>query len=304
LDPRELKLDQLRTFATVVAHGSFSAAAARLNLSQPAVSLQVRELERKLGLRLLDRVGKRAMPTAAGHDLLDHARQIEAAVTATVDAMTRHQEGTTGCVRIGTGATACIYLLPPVLRDLKQRFPGLEFAIRTRNILRDLAENTLDVGLVTLPVTGRMFDITPVLDDPFVAVTAADDDLPDPVRPAALAARPLVLHEARGNTRRLVDDWFARAGVTPTPVTDLDSAEAIKALVAAGLGCAVLPSTAVRMPEPHLAIATRRLSPPLKRRLALVLRRDKVLTAGLRETVQAIRGLGRPARRGKRGTGG
>ena len=76
----ELKLNQLQTFAEVIAHGSFSAAAERLHISQPAVSLQVRELEKRLGVRLIERVGKRATPTAAGEQLVIHAKRIGEAV--------------------------------------------------------------------------------------------------------------------------------------------------------------------------------------------------------------------------------
>ena len=78
---RRFSLDQLQTFAHVIEAGSFSAAAERLELSQPAVSLQVRQLEKRLGLRLIERVGRRAAPTAAGEELLAHVRQIDAAVT-------------------------------------------------------------------------------------------------------------------------------------------------------------------------------------------------------------------------------
>lgn len=292
----DLKLDQLRTFVDVIALGSFSAAAERRRLSQPAVSLQVRLLEQRLGVRLIERVGKRATPTAAGGALIEHAQRIEAAVSTALDAVAGHAGGTLGRVRIGTGATACIYLLPPVLRDLRRRLPTLEIAVRTgdtADMLRALNENALDIGLVTLPAPGRAFEVTPVLDDPFVAIAAADDDrLPPVVTPAALSTLPLVLYEAGGNTRRIVDRWFADAGIAPTPVMDLGSVEAIKELVAAGLGLAVLPGMAVHEVGERRALVSRPLSPPLRRALALVVRRDKVLTRGLRETMAALKGLG------------
>ncbi len=290
-----LKLEQLRTFTEVVALGSFSAAAERLQLSQPAVSLQVRQLEKSLGVRLIERVGKRSTPTAAGLELLHHAKQIDEAVSSTLDSMASHASGALGRVRIGTGATACIYLLPPVLRDLKQQFPDLEITVATGNtadVLKAVEENRLDIGLVTLPATGRMFDITPLLDDAYLAVAPADDDrLPDVATPAALAKLPLLLYEAGGNTRRVVDEWFARAGIVPAPVMDLGSVEAIKELVGAGLGYAVLPGTAVRSIDVRQPIVSHPLSPQLNRKLALVLRRDKILTKGLREALKGLRGL-------------
>ena len=290
------KLDQLQTFAHVVDLGSFSAAAARLGLTQPAVSLQVRQLERRLGVRLIERVGRRATATAAGEELLEHAKRIDETVSAALDGMASHASGALGRVRIGTGATACIYLLPPLLRDLRRRFPTLEITVRTGNtadFLRDLDENTLDVGFVTLPASGRMLEVTPVMEDEFVAIAAADDaPLPETLTPERLAERPLVLYEAGGNTRRVVDDWFAQDGIAPTPVMDLGSVEAIKQLVGAGLGCAVLPGTAVRdAGGPGSPIVSRSLTPKLSRTLALIVRRDKILTRGLREVMGALQGL-------------
>jgi len=293
---KSLKIDQLQTFLEVIDRGTFSAAAERLQLSQPAVSLQIRELERRLGVRLLERVGKRATPTAAGVELAAHARHIGDAVATALDGMAAHSQGTLGRVRIGTGATACIYVLPPILRDLKRRFPTLDITVRTGNtadILKDLEENRLDVGLVTLPAPGRMFHVTPVLEDTFVAIAAADDDrLPKTVTPAALTGLPVVLYEAGGNTRRIVDEWFARAGVRFAPVMDLGSVEAIKELVGAGLGCAILPGMAVRGTGERVPIVAHALAPKLHRKLALVIRRDKTLNKGLRETIKALESLG------------
>ena len=119
-----INLDQLHGFATAIELGSFSAAAQRLDLTQPAVSLQVRQLEKRLGTPLVERAGRVLRPTAAGAELLAHVGRIDAAVSDALDAVARHADGTAGCVRLGTGATACIFLLPPVLRSLRQRFAG------------------------------------------------------------------------------------------------------------------------------------------------------------------------------------
>src|SRR5438105_292817 len=151
---RALRLDQLQTFADIAQLGSFSAAAQRLNLTQPAISLQIKQLERRLGIRIIERIGRRAHLTAAGHDLLAHVHRIRAAVDGAVSAMAEYREKGTGRVRLGTGATACIYLLPPVLRELRRRLPGLQIVVSTGNtpdILKALEANAIDVALVTLP---------------------------------------------------------------------------------------------------------------------------------------------------------
>lgn len=283
---RGLNLDQVHAFADVIELGSFSAAAARQNLSQPAISQQIRQLEDRLGVRLIERVGKRAMPTPAGQALLDRVGEIDASVQNALDAVAGFANGTVGQVRIGTGATACIYFLPKVLEQLQRRFPGLEIIVRTGNtsdVLKSIEENSLDIGLVTLPASGRSLDIVPVLTDPFVAIFADGMDVPDLIRPADLADIPLVLYERGGQTRTIVDDWLRAAGVVGHSIMELGSVEAIKELVGAGLGATILPAMGARLGRTQFPIKTRKLAPDLARSLALVVRRDKVMGSGLRE---------------------
>jgi DNA-binding transcriptional LysR family regulator len=289
---RGLNLDQLNTFAAVVELGSFSAAAARLNLTQPAVSFQIRQLERRLGVRLIERVGRRAQPTAAGLDLLPHLRRIDAATIEAIEAMAGHAEGVAGRVRIGTGATACIHLLPPLLSALRRRLPRLEIVVRTGNspdILRALEDNALDVALVTLPAPGRMFSAEKLLDDEIVSVFPREMAAPQPVTAAALAELPVLLYEPGGNARRVIDAWFARAGVALKPVMELGSIEAIKQLVVAGLGCGLLPRLALGADLCGGSVQS--LAPPLHREIGMVLRRDKVPDRGLRELMRSLTAL-------------
>jgi len=297
---RAINPDQLRAFADVIELGSFSAAAERLNLTQPAVSQQVKQLERRFALKLIERVGRKVTPTPAGIELMAHARRLDAVMVGALDAMARHATGALGRVRIGTGATACIHLLPPVLRDLRGRLPSLEIAVSTGNtahILKLLEDNALDVGLVTLPARGRALSITPVLDDEFVAIASPDaPPLPRRVTPAVLAARPLVLYESGAQTRRIVDQWFGRRSSSFKPVMELGSVEAIKELVGAGLGYyGVLPRMAVSNERKRNGLIVRSLAPRLWRKLALVLRRDKRLDRGLREVVNALTGWTTPS---------
>lgn len=291
-----LNLDHLHTFGEVIDAGSFSAAADRLDLSQPAVSLQVRQLEQRLGVRLIERVGKRLKPTSAGVTLLDHARRIDAVVDEAMQALTTHAQGVTGEVAIGTGATACIHLLPPVLRAMRRRYPSLDIRVHTGNtdtVLAAVTENRLDVGLVTMPASGRSLHVTPVLDDAFVAIAstlgpAFDGD----VTPQMLAAQPIVAFEAGSSTRALIDEWFLQAGIRVRPVMALGSIEAIKEMVAAGLGVSVVPRMAVGATHHRRGLHIGHLAPPLSRTLALVMRRDKPLAPGLRKVVDALTALG------------
>src|SRR5262245_16362485 len=116
---RSLNLDQLRTLTEVIELGSFSAAARRLNLTQPAVSQQIRELERRFGVRLIERMGKQAHATAPGRELVDAAQRIFRDCDLAEAAMRRFRDRWIGRVHIGTTNTAMTYLLPPILRRLR-----------------------------------------------------------------------------------------------------------------------------------------------------------------------------------------
>ena len=155
---RSLNLDQLRALIEVVELGNFSAAARRLNLSQPAVSLQIRELENRYGLKLIERLGKSAHATAPGLALVEHARLIADECNAADLAMRRFRDGWLGRVRIGTTLTAMMYELPPILKRLHVEHPGIELLVSnmpTRDSVEAIINNTLDFALVTLPVKSR-----------------------------------------------------------------------------------------------------------------------------------------------------
>ncbi|MDH2432751.1 LysR family transcriptional regulator [Pokkaliibacter sp. MBI-7] len=281
-------LDQLRCFAEVVRCGSFSAAADVLGVTQPAISLQIRQLEKRLGVALIERVGRRTMATAAGEELLRHQQRIDAAVGDALAAMAQYRQGELGQVRLGTGATACIYLLPGVLEQLRQQWPSLQVTVNignTRDMLRAVEENRLDMALVTLPASGRMLDVTPWLQDELVLVACRDVALPEQASAEQLRQHSLLLYEPGGNTRRIVDAWLTEQAQEVEVSMTLGSVEAIKELVKAGLGWAIVPRMAV---EAQAELHYCSLSPPLFRTLALVMRQDKSLSRGLQLMRQAL----------------
>lgn len=287
-------LRQLRAYLAIVEAGSVSLAARSLGLTQPALSQQLRELERLLGLRLLDRAGGRSLPTAAGQALLGPARQAIEAAEAVSAAAARHRGGLAGRVRLGTGASACIHLLPPVLAAVKRAHPGLEIVVATGNsaeMVRRVEEGAMDLALVTLPAGGsRALQVTRLRADPQLALLPeAMAPAAAALRPAELARLPLILYESGGTSRRLVDAWFARAGLAPRPLMELGSVEAIKGLVAGGLGASVVPSLAVPVAPPGTVL--RPLRPALPRELGLVLRREKIREHGLRVLLEGLQAL-------------
>jgi len=283
---------QLRAFLAVHRTGSLPGAARALGISQPAVSQLLDALEAMLGVRLFERGVRRALPTAAAEQLRPMAQEALAALADIPVAMAGFREGGAGRITIGTGATACIHLLPPILARLKRARPALEIVVETGNtddMLAGVEDGRLDIGIVTMPgQRHRRLVLSPLCDDELVALyPAALAPGRDRVRPADLAQVPLLLFEARGTTRGLIDAWFAKAGIRPAPLMQLGNIEAIKVLVGAGLGATVLPQLALGHAVPPATVA-RKLRPALRRRLATALRPGRMLDAGMRALIAEL----------------
>ncbi len=286
-----LNLEQLAAFVSVVELGSFTAAADRAGITQPAVSLQIKLLEQRLGVRLIERAGRRAQPSPAGAELLPHARRIIGECAATLEAMAPYKEGAAGRVRIGSGGTASIHLLPRAIAAAKKRMSGPEITVKIGNtdeILRDIEANALDIAVVTLPASGRSLEVEPFYEDELLAVAPRGSDMPEGGPDAAFLQQKVMMLYDGGNTRETTDGWFAAAGLKAEPVMEFGSVEAIKELVAAGLGWSILPGLALRRDRAGY-LATSPVKPRLVRQLGIVMRRDKHLTRGLREVVKCLR---------------
>jgi DNA-binding transcriptional LysR family regulator len=287
-------LRQLRSFLAAVETGSVTLAARSLGLTQPAISQQLRQLEQTLGARLLDRAGGKLLPTAAGQALLEPARRAQAAAEDAASVVAAFRSGETGRVRLGTGATACIHLLPPVLAAARTRMPGLDIIVvigNSEDAVQKVEAGDLDIALVTLPVSiTRALDMTRLVSDPLVALLpVAMAPATSTVTPAQLGRLPLILYETGGTTRTIVDTWFRRAAIKARPGMELGSVEAIKVLVASGLGASVLPGMAVQ--EPLRDTVTKPLRPALSRDLAIVLHKEKVRDRGLRIFIDELEKL-------------
>jgi DNA-binding transcriptional LysR family regulator len=286
--------DHLQTFIHVADLGSFTAAADKAGVTQPAVSLQIKLLEQRLGVRLIERIGRRAQPTSAGLEFLTYARRILQELALAQEAMAPHKNGESGRVRIGSGATASIHLLPLAISIAKKKMPGLEIIVRignTDDILRDLEANALDLAVVTLPAPGRSFEVEELYDDELMAVAPPGSAIPPGGPNAAfMTAQTLLLYEG-GNTRRTIDEWMAKDSLVASPAMEFGSVEAIKELVAAGLGWSILPGLALKRDHPGF-LEQAPVNPPLVRKLGMVLRRDKHLNRGLREMMKSLRQVG------------
>jgi len=298
LSPMDLRLVHLETLRAVARHGSFSRAARELHLTQPAVSMQVRQLERALGLPLLERVGKRAFPTRAGEVLLAHAGRALRELETGVEVVQQLRGIVAGRVRLGTSASFSIYLLPPALRRFRSRYPKTELTVVTGNapeIARAVVQNELDVGIVSLPVRERELAVSAFHRHELVAIAPPDRRWPRGRRVKAdeLAREPLILFEQGATLRRVIDEWFQRAGVAPASPMELNNTEAIKKLVESGLGLSVTSRFSVEDEVRARRLTAARLDPPLYRDIGVILRKDKPKTPVLEAFLATLDGLRR-----------
>lgn len=282
---------QLRAFLAVRRAGSLSGAARLLGISQPAVSQAIDALETGFGIALFERGARRCLPTAAAERLAPLAQGAVASLADMAEAMAGFRDGGAGRLTIGTGATVCIHLLPGVLARLRAALPALEIVVATGNtadILPGVEDGSYDIGIVTLPRRHKTLALAKLREDELVALLPAGMAAgAAPLRAAELAALPLILFEERGLTRTAIDAWFARAGVTPAPRMQLGNVEAIKVLVAAGLGATVLPRLALGDAPPGTVM--RALRPAARRTIGTALRPTRVLDRPLRMLIAELR---------------
>lgn len=227
-------LEGLQHFLLIAEHGTFTRAARRAHLSQPALTASIQRLEGDLGARLFVRGRGGAELTAAGEALVPRARAALAAVEDARRAVAEIEGLRSGEVRLGAGATACTYLLPPALAAFRAAHPGVRFLLReatTGEVMEALEAGELDLGVVTPPgdVAGE-----PWYDDELILVSA-------PSAEASAASAPFVTFGRGSTTRELVDRYFPSASI----VMELGSIAAVKGNVRAGMGVALVSRSAV-----------------------------------------------------------
>lgn len=225
-------LDELRQLVLVAEHGTFTEAARHAHLSQPALTAAIRRLEERVGTRLFSRGRHGATLTAAGEAFLPRARAAIAAFEDGVRAAREIEGLEAGEVRLGAGATACTYLLPPVIAAFRKAHPGITFVLRestTDEALDWLARGELDLALVTAKSGDRW------LTDELVVIAAPGLDV------AIAPGAPFVTFRRGATSRELLDRHFPEVRV----VMELGSIAAVKANVRAGIGLALVSRHAV-----------------------------------------------------------
>jgi DNA-binding transcriptional LysR family regulator len=240
-----LNLHHLRLFTAVVDHGGFTRAAAALNLSQPAISKSLKELEAQVHLPLLERSARSIQLTEAGQALYERARELFG-VEQLAERELRELRGLRrGVLRIGASTTIATYMLPPVLGAFHGAHPDVRIqtsSANTRTVLRMLLESRVDLALVEGPVSHARVEVHPWRDDELVVIAPPGHALlrRSRVTVTDLAAEQFLVREPGSGTRDVSEQALAAHGVRVTRAMRVGGTEAIKQAVAAGLGLAIV----------------------------------------------------------------
>jgi DNA-binding transcriptional LysR family regulator len=276
---RALNPDQLRTFVEVVELGSFTAAARRLNLSQPAVSLQIRELEARCGVQLLDRLGKKPFPTGAGRQLLVHANRILNEHEEALVAMRRLRESSGQQVRLGMSMTILTYVAREAIRRLKQEHPEIELLMTltpSTPLADEVRNNALDLAVVSLPIEDNQLIVRVFREENVMALLPEGllSPLPQVATPELMSRLPFVVQGITDVQTRLAQEWFRKRGHSPHSFVEVQNLEACRAVVAAGLGVTIVPGEMGR--HRMEGVVSLPLDPPVLRRLAVIEHKNRV----------------------------
>lgn len=270
----------LKAFLAVAESGSFSLAASRLFLTQPAVSKRIAALEAELETRLFDRIGRTVALTDAGRALLPRARNILIELEDSLRAVCNLSGKIHGTLRFGTSHHIGLHRLPTALKAFVQRYPQVRMDIRfmdSEAACESVEQGELELGIVTLPPDPLPnLTLDPVWPDPLAIVVSRDHVLrrPRAVGLDELARHPAILPASNTYTRQIAEREFTRLGLDLDIVLSTNYLETIKMLVAVGMGWSLLPTTMVDEQLRKLAVPA--LS--LQRTLGIVYHRDRTLS--------------------------
>ena len=278
-----MDFDQLETFLEVTRLNSFSRAAEKRFRTQPAVSSQIRALEEEIGAKLLDRSGGRVSLTAAGKLFLRYAEDTLEARKAVCTAIAETERIPRGEIVVGANEGTCLHILPEVFAHFKKNYPDVAVSIKRADYaktLESVIDNSVDFGVVSLPVTDTRLTVVLIHRDELVIIAPIDHPLAR-MRSATVeeASRFPLLMPKSGHTRDALENLFHERRLKPQYSMELDSSELLKRFVAADVGVGFIARSHV---AEDVRANTLRAIPiadaKIRRDLALVFRKDKALS--------------------------
>lgn len=247
-----MEIRQLRAFVAIAESGTFTAGALRVHVTQAAISMQIRQLETEIGAKVFVRAPRHVILTEAGEQLLRRARHILREHDAALDEIAELAGAERGRLRIGSASAMVLTeQLPAILKELRKQHPAAEIAVTsgTSEVLVDqILAGEVDIAFVSLPVDERGIKTERLSEDQLVAIASPRHKLAKQrtVSAYTLAGERLILGERGGNTRRLIDQFFAQAGVTLRVAMELSRQQAIKRMVEEDMGVGIVPLQSVK----------------------------------------------------------
>lgn len=286
-----MDFDQLETFLEVARHASFSRAAEKRFRSQPAISAQIRTLEDELGGKLLDRSGGKVALTAAGKVFQKFCEETLAARREVLAAVAETERVPRGEIVVSANEGTCLHVLPQVFADFKRKYPDVSVNIKRADyakVLEWVADNTVDFGVVSLPVADTRLKVVLIHEDELVVIAPPKHPLVrlSKISLADVARYPLVVPKG-GHTRDALEDLFYERKLKPRFAMELDSSELLKRFVAADVGVGFIARSNVAEDVMAGVLAARSVhDAQVRRDLGLVYRKDKALSRAARAFIE------------------
>lgn len=297
-----LTLKQMRYFDALARQGHFGRAAEVCSISQPALSMQIREMEQELGAELFERGARLVRLTGFGEAMLGRVRDILRSVDELGDLARASRDSLTGRLRIGVIPTIAPYLLPAIIARLTEESPGLDLHLRetiTPKLIRELEEGRLDTAIVALPVSEPFLTEVDLFAEDFVLVRpAADAEKPVPDRERLREMRLLLLEEGHCFRDQALS-FCNPGGAVPRELLDGSSLSTLVQMVGAGIGVTLIPEMAVGVETRSAQVAVARFNGAQpSRRIGMVWRRSSPLSKQLTGLAGVVRAAGLAQRAG------
>jgi DNA-binding transcriptional LysR family regulator len=242
-----VEIRQLRAFVAIAESGTFTAGALRVHVTQAAISMQIRQLESEIGAKVFVRAPRHVILTEAGEHLLRRARHILREHDAALDEIAELAGAERGRLRIGSASAMVLTdQLPAILRDVRAQHPAADISVTSGTseaLVEQIVAGELDIAFVSLPVDVRGIKTERLSEDQLVAIASPRHRLAKQKTISAytLAGEKLILGERGGNTRRLIDQFCAQAGVTLRVAMELSRQQAIRRMVEEDMGVGIVP---------------------------------------------------------------
>ena len=289
----ELTLKQLRYFDAVARAGHFGRAAAICSISQPAISVQIKEMEQTLGIALFERGARVVRLTAAGEDLILRVRSILGAVEELSDVARASGGQALARLRLGIIPTIAPYLLPAIMGALGAQHPNLDLHVRetlTPKLLNELSDGKIDAAIVALPTSEPSLQETLLFDEDFVLVRPAQDEgKPVPNGEALRKMRLLLLEEGHCFRDQALAFCNTSASV-PRDGLDGSSLTTLVQMVSAGIGVTLIPQMAIAVETPAANVSVARFAEPRpSRQIGMIWRKRNPLADQLTRVAEVIK---------------